>query len=397
MAPQRRDKGEGGFWQDKHGQWWAKATHDKRTRRARASSRADAKAKAVALAAELALNLSDDILNMTVHVWLTLWLASKQQTVKHSTHRFYTRHIGYAIPYIGDILLRKLEPRHVRQMLTALGKTSLKPQSVAHVRSVLMNALNMAMTDYPKLITLNAAEKTDPPHVPQYDAQVLSPAEQDALLSAVDGVRRIVVQGHRGGKLTRTLEHVEAHRLAAIVHLELALGLRRGELIDLTWKRVDFSDNTLLIRDAKTQSGWRTTPFPDDVAAVLRRHQQNQDEEARVVRAQARERGTPEPLWNSEGYVFCTENGHRLSESNLSARTYKMFLRWAGLPESYRFHDLRHTAITDWIESGADPKVAQALAGHSDPTVTMRIYAHARATSLRPAVEAAQEKRRRSG
>lgn len=401
-AKQRRDKGEGSFWQDQHGQWWAKAERDGRRKRARATSRADAKAKAVALAAELALDLSDDILNMTVQVWLSLWLAAKKSTVKPSTYEFYARHAGYCIPLIGDILLRKLEARHVRVMLTKLGETALKPQSVAHVRSVLMNALNMAMTDYPALVKQNAAKHADPPTVPQFQGQVLGPDEQAALLAAVEGVRRVVERGHRrraDGTATtkRVVENQPPHRLAAIVHLELALGLRRGELIDLTWKRVDFSDNTLLVRDAKTPSGWRTVPFTDDIADVLRRHKANQDEEARIVRQQAREAGKPEPAWNAQGYVFCTENGKRLHENNLSARTYKMFLRWAGLdPDAYRFHDLRHTAITDWIESGADPKTAQALAGHSDPAVTMRIYAHARAGSMRPAVEAAQ-KRRRSG
>lgn len=61
MAAKRRDKGEGSYWKDKHGQWWAKAERGGRRLRARAATRADAKAKAVALARELALDLSSDV------------------------------------------------------------------------------------------------------------------------------------------------------------------------------------------------------------------------------------------------------------------------------------------------------------------------------------------------
>lgn len=74
---QRRDRGEGTFWQDKRGQWWAKATYEGRSRRARAATRSDAKAKAVALAAELRSGLADDVLTMTLQQWLTIWLAAK--------------------------------------------------------------------------------------------------------------------------------------------------------------------------------------------------------------------------------------------------------------------------------------------------------------------------------
>lgn len=403
MAPKRRDKGEGSFWQDKHGQWWAKATHDRHTKRARATDRSDAKTKALMLAAELALELDDSILNMTLREWIVIWLAAKKQSKKPSTYEFYKRHAGYATAIIGDVLLRKVEARHVRMVMDRLGKTSLKPQSIAHVRAILRNALNMAMKEYPKLIERNAASATDAPHVPQYRAYAFTVEEQDLILDAVDGVRRIVKWGHTRSKNGQTFKttvrtNQPPHRLAAMVHLEFELGFRLGELLALTWKQVDFTDNTILVEDAKTESGWRTSPFTEELAPLLKRHKANQEEEGRFFRQQAREAGKPEPIWNPGGFVFCSETGTQFETSRISAKVYKMFLRWAGLdPERYRFHDLRHTAITEWIDAGADPKTAQTLAGHSTPEITMRIYAHARASSMRPAVEAARQRRRKRG
>ena len=401
---ERRDRGEGTFWKNKAtGQWWAKATHDGRSKRARASSRSDAKAKAVALAAELRSGLGDDVLTMTVQAWLTLWLAAKRQSVKASTHAFYARHAGYAIAIIGDVQLRRLEPQHVRRMMAALAETALEPRSIAHVRAVLMNALNMAMKDYPTLITRNAAAQADAPRVEQYQAHALTEDERRRLLDAVDGVRRVETRGHTrtlDGRTTttRVVTGAAPHRLATLVHIAVDLGLRRSELLALRWRDVDWRDDTLLVADSKTPDGVRVIPFTPAHAARLRAHQAAQAEEAHVARQQAQERGQPTPAWNVRGLVFCSEAGTPLNEANVSARVFKMFLRWAELPEdAFRLHDLRHTAITDWIESGADPKTAQVLAGHSDPKTTMKIYAHARASSMRPAIEAAEKRRRKQG
>jgi site-specific recombinase XerD len=60
-----------------------------------------------------------------------------------------------------------------------------------------------------------------------------------------------------------------------------------------------------------------------------------------------------------------------------------------------RPHDLRHTVITDWIASGADPRSAQGLAGHASPLTTQRIYAETRVERLREVVEETEKRRKR--
>ena len=42
-----------------------------------------------------------------------------------------------------------------------------------------------------------------------------------------------------------------------------------------------------------------------------------------------------------------------------------------------RFHDLRHFAATTSIAAGADIRTVAGRLGHADPSLTLRIYAHA--------------------
>lgn len=51
-------------------------------------------------------------------------------------------------------------------------------------------------------------------------------------------------------------------------------------------------------------------------------------------------------------------------------------LRWGELAPGLRVHDLRHTAASLWLASGADPKVVQRVLGHASAAMTMDLYGH---------------------
>ena len=308
---------------------------------------------------------------MTMQAWLTAWLERVKPRIKPSTLAFYRRHCEYMIDHIGKIPLGRLEPRHVQTMLAALGAGELKPRSVAHVRAVLANSLSRAIKD--KAIRDNAARLADAPLVEDFEAYVLSAGEQNRLLDAAD-----------------------AHRLAGMAHLALGLGLRRGELLGLCWRDVDWDAALLTVRVSKTAAGrGRRLPLTSHLVAVLRIRLAAHEEESQAARADAALSDAPAPLWNARGLIFCSERGTPLSESNFTARTFKMWLRWAKMPTTIRVHDLRHTFITMAIGAGGDPKSVQTLAGHADAATTMGIYAHAQSNLLRPVVEAAEQARKR--
>jgi integrase len=51
--------------------------------------------------------------------------------------------------------------------------------------------------------------------------------------------------------------------------------------------------------------------------------------------------------------------------------------RETGQPWAFRFHDLRHLSATELIGAGVDVRTVAGRLGHADPTVTVRVYAHA--------------------
>jgi integrase len=74
------------------------------------------------------------------------------------------------------------------------------------------------------------------------------------------------------------------------------------------------------------------------------------------------------------------------------SRTFDALLRRAGLPD-VRFHDLRHSAATDWLKHGMHPKVASERLGHASVGITLDLYSHVTKTMQRDAVDAISRKR----
>lgn len=293
---------------------------------------------------------------MSVQAFLEYWLTAKRSTVTDGTLRFYIQHAEYAIPHIGKLPLEALEPRHVRAMLAALRKGGLSTRSCDHVLSVLGNALGMAVRE--RAVRENIIKLVERPRVEQFEPYVLQPAEIDRLLAAA------------------------AHyRLGAFLELTLALGTRNAELRQVRWADYQRDAQTLTIRDAKTAAGRRILPLTDHLCHILDTVWHERQEERQL------------PHWQEHGLIFCSEVGTPLAHRNL-LRWFKAVLRRAGLPEQIRLHDLRHTAITEWIAAGSDVKAAQELAGHARPETTMRIYARARDDAKRAAIVAAEERRK---
>ena len=67
------------------------------------------------------------------------------------------------------------------------------------------------------------------------------------------------------------------------------------------------------------------------------------------------------------------------------SRQFKTVLKAAGLPETIRFHDLRHSCATFLIVQGVHPRVVMQILGHSQISVTMNTYGHVLEDSQREA------------
>ena len=139
-------------------------------------------------------------------------------------------------------------------------------------------------------------------------------------------------------------------------------GLRRGELLGLRWRDVDFEASTIRVR-ASFAAGKLTTPKSGKVRAVPM---------APDVAVALASIGQRELFTGEDEFVFAGESGLPLNGDALSSR-YERALQVAGL-RRLRFHDLRHTFGTRMIRE-ADIRRVQEWMGHADIQTTMK-YLH---------------------
>jgi len=143
--------------------------------------------------------------------------------------------------------------------------------------------------------------------------------------------------------------------------MALNTGMRRGEILSLLWSDIDFDTNMITIDQTNTKSK-KQRRIP--INSVLR---------TMLIELKLKSR-------DSE-YVFIDNEGGQIKSirSAFDAATKR-----AGL-KGLRFHDLRHTAATRMVESGANIVAISKILGHSDIKTTMR-YAHPE-ESLKEALE----------
>lgn len=77
-----------------------------------------------------------------------------------------------------------------------------------------------------------------------------------------------------------------------------------------------------------------------------------------------------------DALVFPNSNGGALRNSNWRVRVWKPACKAAGMPKGLRIHDLRHTAASLLVASGANVKAVQRHLGHASASMTLDRYSH---------------------
>ena len=185
----------------------------------------------------------------------------------------------------------------------------------------------------------------------------------------------------------RLLAAAAGDRLEAFYSVALAVGLRRGEALGLTWSDLDLQKGILTVRQAlqrtggklklsetKSASSRRTVPLPVFAIEALKRHRERQ----RTEREFAGDR------WKESGLVFCTSIGTPMEPRNLT-RHFHGILQVAKLPRR-RLHDLRHTSASLLLAQGATLHEVKEILGHSQISLTANLYGHGYVEVMRSAV-----------
>jgi integrase len=294
--------------------------------------------------------------NLTMGEYLDRWLShSVRDTVRRKTYERYESIVRmHLAPALGRIRLKALTPDHVRGLYREKLDGGLSPRSVLHIHRMLSKALKQAAGD--GLVPRNAAASVKPPQPRREEIQPLSRDQVGAFLDTVAG-----------------------DRMEALYELAVTAGLRQGELLALKWEDVDLEGEypTLQVRRSLSETrGRRSFETPKSgrgrylrlsgrAVVALRAHRKRQLEE-RMQKA---------GLWEDHGFIFPSEVGTPMSGRNLY-RAFKIRAKRASLPQTLRFHDLRHTCATLLLKQGVNPKFVQELLGHADISLTLNTYSH---------------------
>jgi len=181
-------------------------------------------------------------------------------------------------------------------------------------------------------------------------------------------VRREVIEPAELDELAKAL----GSDLGLMVYIGAELGLRWGEVAGLRVRDVDFRARHFVVSSQRTrgEKGVMVTRRPKSEAG--RRHVAGSAWLMKLARDHILARGASS--LESEELLFVTSEAEGLDYSNWYHRVWvpaTFAIRRPGL----QFHDLRRTNATALVQEGVDLKTAQERLGHSDPRLTIGLYA----------------------
>lgn len=166
-------------------------------------------------------------------------------------------------------------------------------------------------------------------------------------------------------EMKRFLEYSKSFNSHMVFWIALNTGLRQGEILALHWSDIDFEKQEIYVRynldrttrkrgSLKTESSERIVYLTRSQINIFKEHKQKQVFKSNIVCA--------------------SEVGTYLEPRNIR-RTMKLICKQADL-KLIRFHDLRHTHGTLFLQATKDVKATQQRLGHADVRMTLDRYIH---------------------
>ena len=264
---------------------------------------------------------------------------------------------------IGHLRMDKITPRQIQAFVNSLSKDGanertgkpLAPKTIRHnlsfVSDVFAYAVKMGV------VTDNPCSKVTIPKAEQKEKQIYTPAEVERFL---------------------TLLNNEPLKYRTFFNLMIYSGFRRGEMLGLEWKDVNFETNVISIRrtsnytakkgvyidTTKTKKSQRTQKYPQYVMDMLWDLRKEQNEQCAKMGDK----------WQDYDRLFIKWDGSPMN-NNTPYFWFKEFCE----KNSIRFcdiHSLRHFAASALISAGLDVTTVSGALGHSNSTTTLNVYSH---------------------
>lgn len=181
-------------------------------------------------------------------------------------------------------------------------------------------------------------------------------------------------------EMEQLFKAIEGHKFELEYKLLAYYGLRRSELIGLTWDAVDFTNKTIAVRKKvlvvkkeviisdtmKTITSNRTLPLIPKIEHLLLKQKRRIDESKRYYGKHYNNK--------YENFICVNEYGNLITPDHLT-KTFRDLLKENNLKQ-IRLHDLRHSCASIMLANGVHMKQIQEWLGHSNFSTTADIYSH---------------------
>jgi integrase len=303
---------------------------------------------------------------ITLSEFISMWFndyADKQLelTTISSYNNYLEKHI---IPQLGNYKLSEITPMLLQSFYSSLlcdgarvdgKKGGYSPSTVRKYHAIMSSLMSTAFKW--QLIESNPCLRVKPPRLgSDSGVKCFTVEEAEIFLNAINS-------------------QPISEQLRLFFYMALYGGFRRSELVALTWDKVDYDKNMILVDKAvgcvgktsyikatKTRGSVRNVILPSAVMDMIKLYQSRQSP--------------------SSDYLFIQHNGSRMHSSTPSHAFRRVILKHNESADAEHqlpvigLHGLRHTHATLLIYANTDIKTVSARLGHSQASTTLNIYAH---------------------
>jgi integrase len=388
MTGKARANGEGSIYAYKNGfaayVWVDTPNGEKKRKYVYGKTREEVHAKWVKLhqdAKDGPVSTSVPRLDHYLNYWLHEVIKPNRAPLTFVNYELFCR--LYIIPGLGTSRLDKLQVRETQKWINRLpticqccaqGKDAKREKkkrrccalgaccgmapsarTISDIRACLRSALNYAIRE--EQITRNVAELVTLPTVRKRKGKAWTSDEARAFLESARNSRDPMYAGYV---------------------LAVVLGLRKGEILGLTWDAVDFDNlelainhqlqrasGELLHRETKTEASDGTLPLPVIVVAALKLRRMEQEADRKAAGS----------AWQRSDLVFTTAFGNPIDPRNFNRSWDRRLVR--SQVRRITVHDGRRSCATLLVDLDVHPRVIMRILRHAQFAVTMEIYTRA--------------------
>lgn len=307
----------------------------------------------------------------------------EQNGVKHKTIESYKSLLERINIAIGHIKIKDLKPQHLNEFYTQLSQDGmnlvtgkqLSAKTIKEHHNVVNTILKQAEKEM--LVLYNAAAKASPPKNKKKKINIADTLEIEEI------------------KAIYAILELEPFKWRMLIYLLAASGCRRGEILGLKWKNVDFKNNQIFINNnllytkekgiyeetPKTESSIRYMTIPDKTMKLLKQYRKFYLKQKLAMGSR----------WIEKDFIFTQENGLPMHPDSPTGYCVKLQKKYNKLIEKENIklppnkkkreihispHIFRHSQASILIYLGVDPVTVSKRLGHAQVSTTSDIYSH---------------------